>query len=137
MSRIPVMTTDEIRYWLNELHETHGWGWGCLARTLRLGETKHVVSKARRPHVWFVGGEQRRCSKQIDRILSGELVPVMHGRRQDAVVAARPVPIQQPRRLVYSLSTGRMSWVAPRPAPVPTLPAFAEGLRRLLDGRHA
>jgi hypothetical protein len=129
------MTCDEIRYWLKELHEKHGWNWACLARTLRLGEAKHARSKLRR-NVRFVGGEQRRCSRQIDRILSGELVTAMlPGKkgppRQQAVVADHPVPIQQPARLVYDLATGRMHWKKPRSVPEPVLPSFATALRRL------
>jgi hypothetical protein len=121
----PVMSCEEIRHWMRELHVTYGWPWETLARTLGIGEGKHVVSKVR-GNSYFRGGEQRRCSRQLDRILSGELVPWKPERgRVEAVVADKPVPLTRPARFVYNLKIGKLGYVVPRMTMDPILPSFA------------
>ena len=121
------MSRDEIRHWLRELHTTYGWPWETLARTLGLGEGKHAVSKVR-------GGEQRRCSRQLDRIISGELVSEKRGQRVDAVLADNLTPLTTRSRMAYDLKAGRIFWVAPRLAPEPVLPSFRNALTRFAKG---
>jgi hypothetical protein len=126
------MSSGEIRQWLKTLHEEHGWPWETLARTCGIGEGKHAASKVR-GNSWIKHGERRRMSRQISRILSGELVPsAPNGRRRvDAKLADTPVPIRGAVRMVYDLQTGRLAWKLP-PAPTgPSLPSFAKGIEKL------
>jgi hypothetical protein len=132
---VGVMSREEIRHWMRELHTTYGWPWETLARTLGLGEGKHAVSKVR-GNSWFRGGEQPRCSRQFDRIISGELVlskPNKYG-RIDAVLADHPVPLSQPARLKFDFASNRLRWVVPRQAPPPMVPSFLSGLARFVKG---
>jgi hypothetical protein len=128
-----VLSVGEIRGWLALLHKQFGWPWETLARTLGIGEGKHVTSKVR-GNSWFVGGEQARCSRQLLRIISGELVlsqPNKFGRR-DAVIADYPVPIRNPSRMAYDMKTGRLM-LSSIPLPQPTLPSFTSALAKFLD----
>jgi hypothetical protein len=128
-----VMSCDEIRHWLSVLHEQIGWPWETLARTLAIGEGKHVASKVR-GNSWIYPGEQIRMSRQLDRIISGELVCEKRGQRVDAVLADNPQPLRQPARLAFDLSTGRLRWVQPRLAPHPMLPSFRSWLTKFAKG---
>jgi len=135
--RVPVdvMSCNEIRHWMRELHATYGWPWETLARTLGLGEGKHAASKVR-GNSWFKGGEQLRCRRGLDRIISGELVlskPNNYG-RIDAVLADHPVPLSQPGRLKFDFASNRLRWVIPRQAPHPVLPSFRSGLSKFAKG---
>jgi hypothetical protein len=56
------MSCDEIRHWLSVLHGQFGWPWETLARTLGIGEGKHVASKLR-GNSWIYPGEQIRMSR--------------------------------------------------------------------------
>jgi len=87
-----------------------------------------------RGNSWFVGGEQARCSRQLLRIISGELVlsqPNKFGRR-DAVIADHPVPIRNPSRMAYDMKTGRLV-LRTIPLPQPTLPSFTNALAKFFD----
>jgi len=124
-----VLSSEEIRQWLKLLHERHGWPWETLGRALGIGEGKHVVSKVR-GNSRFVGGEQIRCTRQLRRIISGELVPAempnsQGGKRWDAIVADHPAPLRQQPQLHIDLSSKRspVQWVRPLPSP-PALPNF-------------
>jgi hypothetical protein len=128
-----VMSCDEIRHWLSVLHGQFGWPWETLARTLGIGEGKHVASKLR-GNSWIYPGEQIRMSRQLDRIISGELVCEKRGQRVDAVLADNPAPLTTKARMVYDLKAGRIRWVAPRLAPDPLLPSFHSGLTKFAKG---
>jgi hypothetical protein len=122
-----VMSVEEIRWWLKLLHEQHGWPWETLARTLGTGEGKHVVSKVR-GNSRFVGGEQRRCTRQLRRISSGELVPVdrrnsQGGKRWDAVIADHPQPLRPGLHWHIDLRRGT-AYLEPTAPPPPMLPNF-------------
>jgi hypothetical protein len=116
------MSVEAIRWWLKLLHERHGWPWETLARTLGIGEGKHVVSKVR-GNSRFVGGEQRRCTRQLRRIISGELVPVERrnsqgGKRWDAVIADHPQPLRLPVQWHINLKRkDPFEWRAQEPPP--------------------
>jgi hypothetical protein len=114
--RNDVMAADEIRYWLKILHQDHGWRYRCLGRVLGIGMGKHVVSKIR-GNSWIYGGEQLRMSVQLDRIIRGELVPIVTGRRQDAQLCDPPRPLETRRRMRVALGKNgaRLEWVAMRP----------------------
>jgi len=129
-----VMGCDEIRHWLSVLHQQFGWPWETLARTLGIGEGKHVASKVR-GNSWIYPGEQIRMSRQLDRILSGELVCEQCGRRVDAVLADSPTPLANKPRLVYDLNASGMRWVAPRLALKPALPSFRAALGEIKKER--
>lgn len=123
------MSCAEIRHWLKELHERHGWPWETLARTCGIGEGKHVVSKVR-GNSSIYHAEQRRMSRQIDRIISGELVPSKPDKRGrvDAVLAAHPVSLERSMRMKVDLATGRLGFVERR-APTPgTVLSFSQGV---------
>jgi hypothetical protein len=129
------MSCDEIRYWIRELREHHGWPGRLLARTLGLPDKGALMSKLRRS--WIYPGEQIRFSRQLDHIISGELVPqrlrAPSGQmRWEAVVADHPVPLQKAARLAYDLKTGRLRWVQPRMAPDPVLTSFSTAIERFL-----
>lgn len=126
--RYEPMSCEELRYWLKRLHTQHGWSWGCLGRLTGLGTGDHVASKVR-GNSHFVRGEQRRTSRLLDRIISGELVPVQRRVRgsfaTDAVVAEHPRPLQLGTRMRFDLMTGRIMRTRPRPPPDSPLPGFA------------
>jgi hypothetical protein len=126
------MSSEEIRQWLKTLHEEHGWPWETLARTLGIGEGKHAASKVR-GNSRIKYGERRRMSRQIARILSGELVPSAPNirRRVDAKLADNPVPIHGAVRMVYDLQSGRLAWKLPPTPTGPRLPSFAEAIEKL------
>lgn len=123
-----VMSCDEIRFWIRELMDNHGWGGRLLARVLALPDRGALMSKLRRS--WIYPGEQVRLSGQLDRIISGELVPVNGGQNRAgyARVADHPRPLELPARLAYDFKAGRLAWVRPRQVTPPTIPSFADGV---------
>jgi hypothetical protein len=125
-----VMSCDEIRYWLRELTANHGWTFRALARLFgrmrRNGQPNDGAVRSKLNHSWIYPGDQVVYSRQIDRILSGELVR----RRSHAVVADHPVPIHRPARMVYDFVSDRLRWVNPRLVASPTLPSFATAFER-------
>lgn len=121
------MGPDEIRYWLVALRKEHGWGTHVLARTLDFSNHTDVNRKAD-GRSWIFRKEGRRAARQIERILSGELVcdnthkRGRYGYPARAVVAANPVPLTPPRHWVYDLKSGRLRLVPrewPKPLKVP------------------
>jgi hypothetical protein len=126
------MSQDEIRHWLGRLHREFAWPWNTLARVCALGEGKHAKSKVR-GNSRFVGGEQPRCSRQLKRIINGELVlsePNSRGQR-DAVLADNPTPLKGAAHMVFDLESGRIVWRI-TPLPQPTLTSFRKGIERFL-----
>jgi hypothetical protein len=122
-----VKSVEEIRWWLKMLHEQRGWPWETLGRTLGIGEGKHVASKVR-GNSRFVGGEQIRCTRQLRRIISGELVPVERrnsqgGKRWDAVIADHPQPLRPGLHWHVDLKRGT-AYLEPTEPPPPMLPNF-------------
>lgn len=124
------MSTEELRYYIAFLIER--WPKKCLARTLGAYDYGSLASKLKKS--WIYPGEQIRFTRMIDRILSGELVPVRGGGRgsrirDEAVVASNPIPMADPPRLKYSLKERRLGWVAPRARVRPQLLSFQVGVK--------
>jgi hypothetical protein len=118
-----VMSCEEIRHWIRELMTTHRWPRRLLARVLGVRNAGAMKSKLKRS--WIYPGEQLRFSRQIDRILSGELVPMKFGNRYDAVVADNPVPLAGRPVMAWLPGVG-LHWKAPRVSAAHTLPSFAK-----------
>lgn len=114
------MGVDEIRYWMTALRKEHGWGTRVLSRTLGFRNGSAPTQKCKGHWIWR--SEQRRASRQIERILSGELVCIRgrvgRGNAGKAIIAADPVPLTPPRHWVYDLKSGRLRLV-PREQPKP------------------
>jgi hypothetical protein len=129
-----VMSVGEILQWLTLLHEQHGWPWETLGRTLGIGEGKHVRSKIR-GNSWIGALEQRRMSRQLCRIISGELVliaPNKYGRR-DAVIADNLRPIRGALHMAINWPrSARIVWRT-APLPEPSLPSFKNALAKFFD----
>lgn len=109
-----VMTPEEIRYWLKELLR-RGWTAICLQRTLG---AKRGIKQKMSGDAWIYPTEQVRFSKQLQRIISGELVqqavdpnapPCSHKSKRNAVLAEHPVPLSGPMTMVYDFRAGRLA----------------------------
>jgi hypothetical protein len=122
-----VMTCEEIRYWIRELRFNRGWRPVALSNTLGAYDSSTLMGKLKGK--WIYPGEHIRFSRQLDRIISGELVP--DGVR--ARVAEHPKPLQASVRMKFDLASGRLGYVQPRVGVVPKLPSFREAL----SGRSA
>jgi hypothetical protein len=140
------MSQQEICWWLKELRRRYGWGTRVLGRTLGLSNEAAVERKANGKE-WIYPTEQIRMSRQIKRILSGELVckPGRAGRPDrygngpgKAVIAAHPVPLVPPNKMVLDVEhllrhgIGRLKLVPAYEPPLPLLPNF-EVLRGMLS----
>ena len=129
-TRDDVMSTDEIRWWLKELMDNRGWGACCLTRTLGLvDDRKAKVTKKADGRSWIYRGEQRRMSKQLKRIIAGEIVVENlrrqgRGWRQRAVLADRPEPLRQGLHWNINLARGARVTLKPPDPPAPILPNF-------------
>lgn len=135
------MCQDELRYWIREFLYNPAFGWSrcklAFARFLGI-DLSGLRSKLRegRTRAWIYPGEQIRFSRQVRRLLAGEMVPkqmrASSGQmRWEAVVADHPRPIhrQGPLRFRVDLARGRWGWeVAPSYAP--PLPSFRALLER-------
>lgn len=117
-----VMSCDEIRYWLKWLRD-QGWGREALARAIGLYDGATLRGKIVGSSFIYVT-EQRRLSRLIPRILSGELVQDGH----QAVLADRPVPLKLPPQLKLDFKTGRLLWQIPRVQFIPTMPGWQAGI---------
>lgn len=122
---VGVMSCDEIRFWLNELFR-RGWGHRHLGRVLGVKYPfKCNVNRKANGKEWIYWKEQVRFSRQIKRILSGELIEV--GRKVNhhparAVLAEKPVPLAPPNKWVYDRQLGRLKLVSA--GFEPPLPSF-------------
>jgi hypothetical protein len=136
-----VMSQDELRHYIREFLYNPAFGWSesklALARYLGI-DLPGLRSKIRqgRTQARFVGGEQIRFTRQIRRLLAGEVVakqmraPSGH-MRWDAVIADPPQPIHLPARLRWDLAKGRIERVPPAaPCYGPTLPSFRDIFER-------
>ena len=139
------MSQQEIRWWLTELRR-RGWGTRVLGRTMGLRNPQCVMAKAD-GRQWIYPREQIRMSRQIKRILSGELVckPGRAGRPDrygngpgKALIAAHPVPLVPPNKMVLDVEhllrhgIGRFKLVPAYEPPALRVPDF-EALRKVLD----
>lgn len=128
------MSPGEIRYWIRTLMQQHGWRQRCLSRALGCNGD---VTGMLRGH-WCGPREQARYTKQIGRILSGELVQEARrsgsATRYDAVVADHPTPLRATAIMALDPKTMRLRWLAPPLHPAPVLPSFARGLEAFEGG---
>lgn len=126
-SPVGCMSCDEIRYWLVELRARHGWKTNALARFL--GFTSHSSMVAKLAKSWIYPGEQLRSSKQIRRILSGEVVLRLvdpKANRWEAVVADSPQPLRTRPQFKYSLDKNGITITCQAiPARNTGIPSFA------------
>jgi hypothetical protein len=135
------MSQQEIRWWLTEMRR-RGWGTRVLGLTMGLRNPQCVMTKAD-GRQWIYPREQIRMSRQIKRILSGELVcipgegGVKGGTRRagKAVIAEHPVPLVPPNKMVLDVEhllrhgIGRFKLVPAYEPPEMRLPDF-KTLRR-------
>jgi hypothetical protein len=141
------MSQQEIRWWLTELRR-RGWGTRVLGRTVGLRNPHCVMAKAD-GRQWIYPREQIRMSRQIKRILSGELVckpgragrPDRHGDGPGkAVLAEHPVPLVPPNKrvldvdLLFRRGAVRFKLVPAYEPPALKVPDFEALRRKLRDG---
>lgn len=108
------MSCEEIRCHVRELLENpaHGWKAYALGRALGFGDRSpdsSLKSKLRRS--WIYPGEQLRMSRQLARVLAGEIICV----DRKAVIADKPVPLRLPVRFRYNLAAGAIERVQHSP----------------------
>lgn len=116
-----------------------GWNRGEMQRALgmRKGNYRKMLGKE-----WIYPTEQIRFSRQLRRIISGELVLQERVPRQingngkpvrDVVLATEPEPLVPPMKKVYSLKVGRLVDVpayTPPENPLPNFKAILENVKR-------
>lgn len=114
-----IMSREEIIELLKELR-TRGWSICALARAIGTHEDHGATLLGKiRGTSSIYRGEQRRFSRQLHRILSGELVPG----RGHPQLADDPKPLRRPAKMV--LIDGKLRWLQPRiVAGEPALPSF-------------
>lgn len=113
------MGVDEIRYWLTVLNRDHGWQMRALGRTMGLRGDGHGWVRKAAGKEWIYRGEQKRMSRQLERILSGELICIagqggVKGgtrRRAKVLIAEHPVPLCPPNHWIYDRRLGRLRLV--------------------------
>jgi hypothetical protein len=90
-----IMSQAQIRWWLTNLVEQHGWTAAALARTLNLRASNEVRRKGLGGDNFIWPTEHIRISHVLDRIIRGELVPRCGraGKKDDAVIADNPKPL--------------------------------------------
>lgn len=129
-----VMSCEEIRWWMLELHR-RGWNRGVMQRTL--GMHHHDLRKAYGKD-WIYPTEQVRFSRQLKKIISGELVlkaRTLRGHRStkgqpatkrgfDAVLAENPQPLRMPMKMGFDMKTGRIKLTPQFMPPENPLPNF-------------
>ena len=137
--RDDVMTEAEIRWWLRELLDRHGWGPRCLRRTLGLTDrgSGNIVRHKADGRSWIYPREKTRMSLQLKRIISGELVvqnvkPWSRGFIQRAVIADDPQPLRGGWQWNINLARGTasLSTQRPHPTPLPNFRTLLENPRR-------
>lgn len=120
-----------------------GWNRGAMQRALgmRKGNWRKADGKE-----WIYPTEQIRFSRQLRRIISGEIELKQTTRRsrrdarqpgprfqQTVVLATQPQPLVPPMKKVYSLKTGRLVDVpayTPPENPLPNFKAILENVPR-------
>jgi hypothetical protein len=134
LRRTDVMPIEEVRWWLNELMDHQGWKVCSLSRALGLasyeprpecpGKFRWYYSGVRRKangKSWIFPHERVRMSKQLERIISGEIAQIGSGRAGDAyrgAIADVPQPIRLP--LKWHINLGRrdpLEWRQSGPPP--------------------
>lgn len=127
------MSCAEIRWWICELRR-RGWNRGVMQRLLG---TKHHNWRKADGKEWIYPGEQVRFSRQLGRVIRGEVVMQPTGRHarrdkftgrndcQKAVVITRnPQPLPMPMQVKYDMRAGRFRLV-PQQVPIENpLPDF-------------
>src|SRR5215472_1503033 len=79
-SAADVLSADELRYWIDQFRRNPDLGWShcrlALARFLGI-DPPGLRSKIRhgRTQAWIYPGEQIRFTRQIRRLLAGEVIP--------------------------------------------------------------
>lgn len=125
------MSCEEIRYWLKWLRE-QGWKDGPLGLALGVDRNNIRLKISGRSFIYVT--EQRRLSKLIPRILSGELMMVkgQQGRRGYApivvAIADDPKPMKAPPQMAYDFKSGRLCWRVPRFGHTATIPGWNRGI---------
>lgn len=120
------MSCAEIRWWLAELRR-RGWREATLGHAL--GAYSHIDDKARGTN-WIYPSEQIRFSHRLHKIIAGEIV-IGHnksGLRQVPMLAAHPVPIPTPMKMVFDMKVGRCRLVPQVRFPENPLPIFSTAL---------
>lgn len=123
-----VMSCEEIRWWMRELRR-RGWNRGATQRAL--GMPKQDWRKADGKE-WIYPREQIRFSRQLGRIIRGEVVlhePGFGFHVQDALINPNPTPLRMPMQMKYDMQARRFRLVPMLPPPENPLPNF----KRLLD----
>ncbi len=105
---------DELRFWIKHLLKSPGTKWGPQALGLALGcggpdPRKVVYAKiGERKRGWIYPSEQLRFSRQLPRILSGELEPTKINGKIAVRVSDNPQPLKLPPRWRYDLKRGKL-----------------------------
>jgi hypothetical protein len=129
------MSCEELRYWMEQLYRNPAYGWaghsGALANAFGIGgrtgaQSYKGVFRGR----WIYPGQQPRFSRQLAKILAGEIVCGKVRGRYNAVLADYPAPLRLPTRLRYNLDTGRLGWAEVAVPTGPRLPSFRELMSR-------
>lgn len=125
-----------------------GWNRGCTARAL--GMSHHNWCKAY-GREWIYPREQLRFSRQLRKIISGEVVmkvrltkdgkprrtggpapPHRRGYHQDPVLADHPEPLRMPVKMTFDMKAGRLRMQPLREIPENPLPSFKTILTKVL-----
>ena len=139
------MSCQEIQFWMQELRR-RGWNRGCTARAL--GMSHHNWCKAY-GREWIYPREQLRFSRQLRKIISGEVVMKVRlkkdgkphrnggsgrgrGYVQDPVLADTPEPLHMPMKLTFDMKAGRLRMQPLREIPENPLPSFKSILQKQL-----
>lgn len=105
------LSCDELRFWIRWLLKTPGTPWGPmqLGRAFGCaGQQPDAAVLTKLSGGWIYPSQQLRWSKQLPRVLSGELVPVRIGQRREVRVAEKPQPLRLPARWRYDLKRGKL-----------------------------
>lgn len=114
-----MLSCQEIRYWMAYLLD-NGWTTNSLQEALGVYRRQAVWCKAKGKK-WIYAHEQPRFSRQLKRILSGELV---RGPGASVIVADDPKPLRLPGRM--AVVDGRLRWLKAPELPKPSLRSFRD-----------
>jgi hypothetical protein len=126
------VSADELRWWMRELDTNQIYGWAghptALARAFGFNDSSPVSSMRskyrERNRAWIYPSEQLRFSRQLKKLLAGEIICRQVGTRWQAVVADAPQALRQPVRFRYNLARGGLEWVRVGGSPGSVLPSF-------------